>query len=575
MSKKQIDDEMIEDNSEVLEEVKEEDLDTIDENVSEEDYIDDEELKKDLEKLDEGNLPLLNEEKMGKLLTYLLSKDKFIGEFNETKTAKLVESMIHDIKSVDSLPDDAVIGVDYTAQELETISKNLMRYIQASQHKRNNLSRKELNEKYQRLDDPRLILSNEETQLLSYITSALALLDQSPTKDSFKDGEWTNILEHSDKRIGTALVVNYKDPVKQVRSKLNLLNEVATQLVHSGMVVKLASAGSLDQALLNDNLVAAKIDNSLTTYGTGFDMTSIYVDEILVDHIHRQLIDTNVGDMSKESFEENLSILDLNTLYNALALSLHPTGFKLYRQCLNDECNNIDEEIINPRRTILYREDKLTQQNKQHLVRGFAKTEINTIKEYRETLNPELSKYHQIGDETYLKFKIPSFAEYKRISKHWIEYLGDKSMELVRGSMDEESRRRYVQQAMHKASVMMYAHWVDGIYTRDENGDYNETMVRLKPGRGVTSTAITAADEALDLFLADLSLNREVHNNLVTAITDFIRDSTLAVTVLAKSKCTKCNSPYIPEGDDIGDELIGFNAGELFFILLHRKTGEL
>lgn len=531
----------------------------------------DPELEEEIKQLDEGTLPLFNEEKMGKLLNYILSRKPFVGSYKKTESIDLVESMIHDIKSVEEYPDNAIVSVSYTKEELEQISTELMRVIQASQFKRKELSREEIKKNYTRVDDLRLILTNEETILLSYITSSLNIMNQSPNKDSFDEGKWTNTLEYNDKRIGTALVVNYKDPIKQMRSKLNLMNEAAVQLVHSGLVVKLTSAGSLDQALLNDNLVSTKINNSIATYGTGLDMTSIYVDEILVEHIHRQIVDTNVGEISLDTFEENLSILDLNTLYNTLAISLHPTGFKMFRQCMDVECSNIDEITINPRRTNIYRDDKIQQSSKQHLIRGLSKSDIKSLVEYRNNLTPGLTKFHELSEGMYVKFQVPTFAQYKRISKYWLEYLGDKSLDLMRGGSDEDTRRRYIQQAMYKASVMMYSHWVEGIYTKDDNGEYQEVMVRLKESSGASINSIITVDEKIDTLLSDTGLNKEVHNSLVKAINKFISDSTLALTVLGKSKCTKCESDYIPEGEDVGDQLISFNAGELFFTLLRQR----
>lgn len=545
------------------------------EDVEQEEWVDDPEIEKELLELDEGNIPLFNEERMSKLLDYLTRKGSYTGEFTATKNARLVESMISTITSVSDYPDDTIVSISYTAEELSKISRDLMRLIQATQYKRSQLSRKVIEEEYVRLDDVRLILTKEESKLLSFITSALSMTDQSPAAKATLNGEWTNSLEYNDRRIGTAIVSNHKDPIKRVRSKLNLMNEAAVHLVHSGLVVKLASAGSLDQALLNDNLVATKIQNSLTSFGTGMDMTSIYIDEILVEHIHRQLVDSNIGDMSRDVFEENLSILDLNVLYNAMATSLYPTGFKLHRQCMSMECGNIDEVLINPRRVVIYREDLLPKSAKQHLTRGFTKTDTATLRKYREELNPNTTKYFEIEEDMFIKFKVPTFAEYRRISKHWLEYLGDKSIDLIRGSTDEESRRRYIQQAMNKASAMMYSHWVDGVYTRDENGDYIPVMTRVQDPKGVNESVVETSDEQIDLFLADLSLNRETHTGLVKAIGEYIQDSIMALTVLAKSKCSKCGTPYMPEGDDVGDELISFNAGELFFTLLHRRTDAL
>lgn len=531
----------------------------------------DEDMEKALQDLDEGNLSLFDRNKMEGLLTYILEQDKYLGDYNPSVTVDMVDTMIVSMESVESIPDNGFVGSNHTIDEITEFSKRLWRVILASQHSRMNLSRQEIDENYVRLDNPRVLVSKEENYLISYLASSMAVLDHSPKKDSLLTGSWTNGLEHNDRRMGTAVVVNHKDPIKRIRSKLNLVNETVTHLFHSGMVVKMSSPSSLDQALINDNLVSSKIENSLTSYGTGLDSTSIYTNEILIEHAYRHIIESNIGDVSKDVFEENLSILDLESLYLAMATAIYPNGFEIYRQCMDETCGNIDKIMINPRRTIIPRKDRLSTTQAQLLTRGLAKSDISVLKEYRDTLNPDVSKYIKVDDDIFIKLYIPTVAEYKRISHSWLDYLGEKSLDLMTGGQDEESRRRYIGKEMSKSAVMMYSHWIEGVYSKDENDEYVPLLVRLSKGKGITTNAISVADNELDKFLADLSLNKDVHSNIVDGITTFIKDSTNVVIALAKTPCSKCGGKHEVEGVEIEHELIAFNASELFFTLLHQK----
>lgn len=532
-------------------------------------------LEADLALLDNMELGLLNKKKMEVLLEYILEQDAYKGDYHPTVAVDIVESMVEAMESVAEIPDNAMVVSNHTFDELTEFNKRLWRIILASQYKRRTMNRRELEEAgYVINEELKVVFTKEENQLVSYLASCMALLDHSPKSSVLKEGSWSNLTEYNDKRIGAAVVVQHKDPVKKIMSKLNLLTEAATHLPHSGMVLKLASAGSLDRALLNDNLVASKIANSLATYSHGMDITSIYTNEILVEHAYRQIIDSNVGNMSKETLEESLSILDLDGLYLGLAISMYPTGFDLYRQCLDDVCRNVDKVRINPRRTIIIRKDRLTNSHQQLLTRGFTKSDISSLNEYRDTLNPDISRYCSIGQDIFIKLKIPTFAEYKRISNAWLGYLGEKSMELMTGTQDESARQRYISQTLAKSEVMMYAHWVEGVYTKDENGDFVAHMTRLERAKGVTSQSIAVSDERLSKFLSDLTINEDAHKRLLEGIQAFIRNSTVTVIGLAKTKCTKCGGEQIPEGETTPDELITYNVGELFFTLLHQKTVE-
>lgn len=551
---------------------------TSDEDPSPVDDVDpehDAKMEAQLIELESGELPLYNSETMRPLLEYLVSQDQYVGEFNPTVGVEIVESMLASIKSVEGDAQGGLVGSNHTSKELLELNRRLWRKILASQFQRNQLSRKEIQANYVVMDEPKVIVTKDEFALTSYLSSCMAVINKSPVETVLQEGEWTNSLSHNDRRIGVAVVSSHRDPVKNIRSRLNLTTEAASHLPHSGLVVKLSSGGSVDLALINDNLVANRINNSLSTYGTGLDITGVYEAEILVEHAWRQLVETNVGDLSKETFEDNLSVLDLELLYLALATSLYPTGYELIRQCVSDECKNTDKILINPRRSYIIRKDRLTEGQRGLLARNFARSDISVLRDYRDSLSPNVTKYIPIDDEgTFLKLQTPVFSTWKRVGHRWLNYLGDKSLELMMGTQDEAAREKFIQQTMEKTEIMGYAHWIHGVYTRDENGEYIPNLVRLNPhDSGVTTNAVTVADTELDDFLVDISLNDELHRKIVKGISDYIRDSTLSVMGLSKSKCTKCGEPHHMEGEEDENEIIVYNAGEVFFTLLLQKTG--
>lgn len=530
------------------------------------------ELENDINKLDNGQLNIRNREKMGKLLKYILDQDPYSGALKPHTGVTISEEIFEGMEALENIPENGIIISNHTEAEITELNKRLWRLIMVSQFKRNRLSESELDADYVQLREPKAILTKTEFDLFNYLSSSLALLQDSPVKNSINSGEWNNVLAHNEKRIGLALVTAHKDPIKRIRSKLNLINEGVATLVHSGMLIKLSSPSGLDAALLNDNIMAAKINASIDSQGNVLGSTSVYTNEILVEQAYRSLVDSNLGDITKDTFEDNLSILDVEQLAAALAVSTHPTGFNINRRCGTLDCTTISSKLINPRRTILHRVDRLSEHQLAHLTRGFSKVDISIVEEYRASLSPEISKYVCVDEDVYIKLRVPMFSDYKRISKGWLDFISNKSLELISGTSDEQARRAFLYDSFAKSTLMIYSPWVEGVYVKTDTGEFIPHLTRLRKTKGVTEDLIYDADIQLDGFIADFRTNPELQTKLLDKITDFIKDSALTVHVLPKTKCPSCGEDHLPEGEEIESECISYSPSELFFTLLHLKT---
>lgn len=531
-----------------------------------------ERMEADLKLLDDGELNIRDRDRMTKLLQYILSLAPYTGEFNPHTAVTITDEVIEGMVALETIPENGVIISNHTVAEITELNRRLWRVILASQFKRIRLSRTEIDTDYVQLTEPRALLSLAEYDLLNYLSSSLALLQSSPTKDCLDQGEWSNSVSYNDKRIGIGLVTGHKDPIKRIKSKLNLINESATHMTHSGMVIKLASPSGLDAALLNDNIMSAKINHSYDSQGNALGSTSVYTNEILVEQIYRSIEDTNLGDITKETFEDNLSLLDVEQISAGLAVSMFSTGFTIHRRCGSMECDEVRSILVNPRRTILHRTDRLTESQLRHLSRGFSKVDISTIAEYRESLVPDVTKYVHIEEDVYLRLRVPMFSDYKRIARGWLDYITNKSLELVSGSSDEQARKAFIYDSFNKSTLMMYSPWIEGVYVKADSGDYVPHLQRLKRGKGITDEAISDADLQLDEFVADFRTNPELQTKLLKSLTNFIQASTLTVHVLPKTKCSKCGTDHVVEGEVMEAECISYSPSELFFTLLHLKT---
>lgn len=531
-----------------------------------------ERMDSELVKLDNGELNVRNKDTMARLLKYLLEQPPYTGTFNPNTTVTISDEIFEGMDRLEKLPTNGIIVSNHTEAEITELNKRLWRLILVSQYQRSRLTREEIENDYVQMSEPRAILTTAEYDLFNYLSSSLALLQDAPIRNSIDSGEWNNVASLEGKRIGLSLVTAHKDPIKRIRSKLNLINEGAATLAHSGLVIKLSSPSGLDAALLNDNIMSAKINASVDSQGNALGSTSVYTNEILVEQAYRNLEDTNLGEITKETFEENLSLLDVEQLAAALSVVLYPTGFTIHRRCGSLNCSEVRSILINPRRTILHRTDRLTEHQLRHLTRGFSKVDISTIEAYRENLTPEVSRYVQIEDDVYLKLRVPMFSDYKRISRSWLDFISNKSLELVSGTSNEDARKAFLYDSFAKSTLMVYSPWVEGVYVKTEDNDYIPHLVRLKKAKGVTENAIIEADLQLDEFISDFRANPDLQAKILEKITDFIKDSALTVHVLPKTRCAACGGEHLPEGDEIESECISYSPSELFFTLLHLKT---
>ena len=529
-------------------------------------------MASEIAELDEGEIPVYNKERMSRLLDYLLCQPEITQVLRPHTNVAIIEAVFEGMSTLGKMPDNSIIASNHTVGELTELNKRLWRTITASQFQRVKLRRAELEELYERIPDTNTLITKEEAVLSQYLISSMALIQPEPLDDILREGSWTNVYRTNDRRIGPSIISKHRDPIKNIRSKLNLLSESAFPLLSSGLVLKVASPGAIDETLLNDNLVASKIDTSLASYGHSLESTAVYNNEILVEHAFRQIEETNLGDISRDAFEEQLSILDLESLYMGLAIASYPNGFDVIRQCTSATCGEVQTIRVNPRRMVIYRDDRLSERHVRHLSKNLAPSDASELETYRDTLNVDIAKYLKVEEGIFIKFQTPSFAEYKRVSRAWLDHLTDRSMELLKGSQDETYRRKYVEQALAKSALMMYSHWIEGIYVQDENGDYQPSLTRLRKTRGVTSDSISKADREVDDFLSDISMEPTLHKLILEGVVDYIKRSTLTVHAMPRSLCSKCNSAHTVEGEDIGEEMISFNVAELFFTLLHQRT---
>lgn len=502
----------------------------------------------------------------------------FKGTYVPVTNVTLVTEILD---KLDKVSDGAVVFSNHNLADLIKMRDSIWMQVSELQQQRRALPKAELDNNYLIIDGYNFIITQQESTALEVINNSMDNLLQSPQVQSMEEGQWTNLPTHGDKPCAITLLGNHKDPVRRIQSRLGIRNEASSFLVHSGLHVEFESSSALDTSLLLDKIVEERSDASRESLGYSLETTDVHQNSAIMNFAYDSLINTNLGEISKDAFEEMVSVFDLDNIKIALASTIYRDGFEIFRSCISDKlgdkepCGHRDSYLIHSRRTRIIKWDRLSDHQKVRATRKEERVDIKTINEYKANLNPTVTKFVPIGDGLFVKLRDPSYADYKRISTQWVDLVVNASKSLP--SMDDRGnnpRTAYVARANERAKIMRLAHFVEGIYSK-EAGDEDYTMLVTR----VTNKEISSRDDILtqdskvDEILMDLPNNGESHLLAVEGIEKFIKEYNLTLFVLAKTACSKCGSPHPAHGEVVGPDLLVINPGEVFFTLLLLKTG--
>ncbi len=491
-----------------------------------------------------------------------------------------VEIVTEILERNDVVNDSAVVFTNHSLKDLHRIRNALWNQITAIQDTRRQLPASVLNEGYKVVPEWNFVITDEESTVIELITNSIDNLLDSPQVDSIKKGQWTNLPKHGDRPCAITLLSNHKDPVRKIRARLAIRNEVSTFLVHSGIHVEFESTSALDTSLLLDRIVEERAEAARETMGYSLETTDVQQNIIIMNFAYDNIVNTSLGEISKDAFEDMVSVFDIDNIKIALASTLYRAGFEIFRSCISDKlgkkepCGHRDSFTVHPRRTRIVHWERLSEQQRVRATRADERVDVKTVASYKANLNPTVSKFVSIGDELFLKLRDPSYADYKRIANSWVNIVVDAAKQLPSiDSNGDNPRKAYIARSNERAKIMRLAHFVEGIYTKSEtDDDYVEVISRVKDKMNATRDDVIEKDNEVDKILMDLPHNGKSHELAVTGIEEFITDYNLSLFVLAKTHCSKCDAPHEVIGEEVGPDLLVIDPGEVFFTLLLLKT---
>lgn len=419
-----------------------------------------------------------------------------------------------------------------------------------------------------------LYVTEKERAAMASLAICRRMVRQGHGVGLLDQGEWTNLPKVGDTilALGKTNFEKSKDPILQFRGAMGLSGEYPIPLWASGIHLKVTSPGALDSFKLEVKILLEKIDSGLESMGYSLNASSIYMNVPVIDFILDHVLSSTAGTVVPSELEQLILLTDLEMLVGAAAASSHPDGFPLERPCLksNGGCGTVTKRKINLRRAMFVDFSRLTDEQKNFMVKRSGRHDPLTIRNYQSMTRPTVARLIDLGKGYFLRLTVPTIAQYKRIAGAWMSRLTNGAKELISSNANKAERENFMDTQANIALIMAFAHWVEAIiYKPSFDVDEKVVVTRLTADKDKQYEA----DLAVDKELTNLSADGGQTQRIVDEIKKFIDEMTVATYAVPKTHCSNPECGKLVTGDEYGKhpELVQMNTVELFFTLLRHK----
>lgn len=467
---------------------------------------------------------------------------------------------------------------NHSAEELTKLYEHTVKVITAHQRHRHALVKSGENTPYFAInvgDNQTLYITALERDVMANIGYYRRIQRQGHGEHLFTEGDtWINMPKVGDAilAIGKNNFANSKDARMKFRGAMGLSGEYPSPLWASGLHLKLESPGALDSFKLEVKLLLDKVDSARDSMGYALDAASTFLNLPVFEFIAEHILSTSVGTINRNELEQLILLTDLEPLAGSMGSAIYPDGFLLERPCLksNGGCGHRNHRKINVRRSQLVRFNRLSEHQQQFMSRRSAHNDPATVRNYQSQVRPEISRLIDLGKGYYLRLRVPTIAQYRRIAGAWMARLTGSAKQMFVSNAQQEDRQNFMDSQANIALIMAFAHWVEAIEFHPELGGDVEVVVS-RTIEGNDPAKQFEADESVDKELIDLSADGGQTRVIVEKIKKFIDDMTLSVFVAPKTKCAGCGKSVTGDDLSLHPDVVQLNAVELFFTLLRHK----
>lgn len=470
---------------------------------------------------------------------------------------------------------------NFEANELEVIRRGIYGRIFAAQKKRHAIVKTGQRHPFTGvdMDQNTVYMTREELDAVNNVTSYSKSLRVGFGFKIFEEDTWNNLPSNGDNKI--AITANNpaksNDPVMRIRGKLGLATEGNAVLWHSGLHLTLEGPPVLDQLRLETKLLDEKIAMARDSNGLVYSASSVYLNKAVADFILSYVTKSTIGTTHVEELKKVILLTDLEPLTLAAAATIFPDGYNLDRPCLTTYggCGETLTRKVNLRRMLFVRRSRIDEHQFALMAKRSARVDIKTVKNYQESIRPEVSRYIDIGEGLKVKMRVPTLADYERQATAWMDTMDNRARVLMTSYANEADRQTFMLRANNIAMVMTYSHWIEAVVEEhaDSPDGLKTVMTRVLQGDEAEDLELQyQADQDLDRLLESFADDGDLTAKIADGIEKFINQMTLATVAVPKSTCPSCGVPLTGDNLSKHPHLVSINPIEVFFTLIHHKV---
>lgn len=473
----------------------------------------------------------------------------------------------------------SLIVPNHTRKELALWFNRLLEKISVKQDARVAMSDEKLTKDgflyWHMSEETSLIVTQDEADILNNIRDSMRLLSNGMYEhDTMMDSTGaTNLPKVNDNKgnvppVITGVPDKNRNASNVVKRRLSLSIDRLVPLWSSGFRVEIEGPSNLDLLNLETRMLMDKIDVSAETYGYALSSYNIYMDRVLIEFILKQISRSTAGTSDPRTLKRLISLADYDILTLGMASTIFPDGYPMERAMFRKTVEGVSStkrnRKLNVWRMKVVRESHFSKEQKERvgLVSGSISREELDL--HRETIRPEVERFVDIGNSTFIKLHTPTLEEYLRIGLKFTTGMEDRAKEVLGTDLDETQRKIYLQRASDISRVMYLSHWVEGIYYKDgPEGDMVPGVVRVK-GVDATEDDVRTADKEIAKVLEDISVFPSKADNLLDEIEKYIDRMRLTFAIVPREPNTIVEKGEHPHA-------VTVNPAEIFFTLLRHK----
>lgn len=384
---------------------------------------------------------------------------------------------------------------------------------------------------------------------------------------SREGSHWVQEIEHEGRKLRpgqprqslpTGSVVSADEIATYLTKKAGVGTAFDIPLYHSGFWIRVSSPSLAALTAFEEEAAQQLVNLGSNTKGMALSNTSQTLLSSCIDFCLQHVVEAGIHYDTPSDLKPHISLLDADLVLWGVAVTMFPNGYAYSHPCIADpkECQHITTETLNLNNLLRTDTISLSQKQRRLMTRKFSsRTTQEELKAYRDDAVIGDNRVVWIGDVG-LELRVPNLQEYEDTGRKWINDI----IEMTHGVFNEpphgRNRNDFITKLGLATSARQYAHWVNALYDRDEDGEMIE---------------ITSEPSVIESVLTNVLSSDELINDFLTAVANYQDDCQLAMIAIESFDCPKCDTPAAREFKERFPHLVPLDVLSTFFTLATLK----